>query len=201
MSPAGCEEASLHPVPAGLIHSGHLTALTPTATLTPRARSTAALAPGSGHCPELAPGGSCTVHAPQGSRLSRPHAGRRRGPPPGPPERSHLRRRRSRLLPRRSERRPRSAASPGRPGSRPRSRLQNTGPAAGAAMETRRFRFRRARTLLTARARTGSQCAGAVATAEAAQAVLPGLCLSVSFLGHRVAPDRELEGGRHGLQS
>lgn len=33
-------------------------------------------------------------------------------------------------------------------------------------METRRFRFRRARTLLTARARTGSQRAGAAATAE-----------------------------------
>ena len=78
-------------------------------------------------------------------------AGRARGPPP-----SHLLRRRSRFLPRRSDRRPRSAASPGRPGRRPSRRLQNTGLAAAAAMETRRFRFRRVRTLLTtARADTG----------------------------------------------
>lgn len=63
MSQAGCEEASPHPVPAGLIHSGQLTALTPTATLTPRARSTAALAAEPGRSPELAPGSSCTVHA------------------------------------------------------------------------------------------------------------------------------------------
>lgn len=63
MSPAGCEEASPHPVPAGLIHYRQLTALTPTATLTPQVHSTAALAPGHGRSPELAPGGSCTVHA------------------------------------------------------------------------------------------------------------------------------------------
>lgn len=62
---------------------------------------------------------------------------------------SHLLRRRSRFLPKRSDRRPRSAASPGRPGRRPSSRLQNTGPAAAAAMETHRFRFRRETTLLT----------------------------------------------------
>lgn len=75
---------------------------------------------------------------------------------------SPLLRRRSGFLPRRSDRRPRSAASPGRPGRRPSSRLQNTGPsaaaAAAAAMETRRFRFRRARTLLTP-ARADSGCA------------------------------------------
>lgn len=54
MSQAGCEEASPHPIPAGLIHSGQLT---------PRARSTAALAAEPGRSPELAPGSSCTVHA------------------------------------------------------------------------------------------------------------------------------------------
>lgn len=80
------------------------------------------------------------------------------GPAARQPRRpSHLLRRRSRFLPRRSDRRPRSAARPGRPGRRPSSRLQNTGPAAAAAMETRHFRFRRARTLLTtARADTAA---------------------------------------------
>lgn len=165
MSPAGCEEASPHPVPAGLIHYRQLTALTPTATLTPRStaqrlwpRGTAAAR----SLPRVAPA-PCT---PTGPTAEPPARGETAKPQPSPPEHSHLRRRRSRLLPRRSERRPRSAASPGRPGSRPSSRLQNTGPAAGAAMETRRFRFRCARTLLTARARTGSQRAGAAATAQ-----------------------------------
>lgn len=79
-----------------------------------------------------------------GHRGARGRASRR------PRRPSHLLRRRSRFLPKRSDRRPRSAASPGRPGRRPSSRLQNTGPAAAAAaMETHRFRFRRETTLLT----------------------------------------------------
>lgn len=106
---------------------------------------------------------------------------------PATPLPSHLLRRRSGFLPRRSDRRPRSAASPGRPGRRPSSRLQNTGPAAAAAaaaMETRRFRFRRARTLLTpARADSGrAREPGAPAAGPLGLGFLPS--------GHRCAASR-----------
>lgn len=125
--------------------------------------------------PRVAPAG-CTPTGGRGRAASTREDGEGPARPPGPPrpERSHLRRRRSRLLPRRSESRPRSAASPGRPGSRPSSRLQNTGPAAGAAMETRRFRFRRARTLLTA-ARERARVHGASAQAPRRRRRPPGL--------------------------
>lgn len=158
MSRAGCVEGSPHQVPAGLIHSRQVT---------PQGQRTPAFAPGTPLQPRERPGWLLHGARPRGAASTRGD-GEALARPPGPPspERSHLRRRRSRLLPRRSESRPSSAASPGRPGSRPSSRLQNTGPAAGAAMETRRFRFRRARTLLTAaRELTRSQYAGAEAAA------------------------------------
>lgn len=116
-------------------------------------------------------------HPPPTPRELTPGAEGRQGSGLAPtPAVSHLLRRRSRFLPRRSDRRPRSAASPGRPGSRPSSRLQSTGPAAAAAaaMETRRFRFRRARTLLTAaladtgRGRGRHRCASGARGAGAA---------------------------------
>lgn len=197
MSPAGCEEASLHPVPPGLIHSGQLTALTPTATLSPRAQSTAAWTPWPQ--PRACPGWLLHGACPRGSRLSRPHAGRRGGPGPARPARALSPP--APALPASAQTVGEAAQERGQPGPA-RQQAQQPPPEHRARCRRRHgdpplplparenFIDSASADRLPAR-RRGSD-------SQRMQTVLPGLA-SVSLLGHSVAPGRELEGGRHEL--